>query len=280
MYCWNILYPINVYLPKIIWIWFKLYQRFLNTYSYLKYCLRPFWFFKLLKLGPGPLARPAHLAGSNPTDWVLGRSNRPSLVPLALSLSTLSLLLRPWSPPPLEDSSLLRWFPPPSTEAYDRLHAVYLSSKWIRNPSLVQGDPLPLLIRIPQPQSPPSSPSTTASWAGVEGRCCGGCGGRAAPVEASQVERSWCYHGATTGEAVPGLHLAGHAGTAPACHPGRRLGAWWVTSTYPLTALSAFLLLPLPLFSGQVTCAMMCSSTTALSSVYCLLRFLQCVLVL
>jgi hypothetical protein len=61
-----------------------------------------------------------------------------------------------------------------------------------------------------------------------------------------------------------------------------QVGAWALVSelSYPSHCPLYLLLLPLPLLPGQVTCAILCSSTTALSSVCCLLRFLQCVLVL
>jgi hypothetical protein len=66
-------------------------------------------------------------------------------------------------------------------------------------------------------------------------------------------------------------------------HYAFQVCAWaWVSASalLPRTALSASLLLPLPLLSGQATCELKFSSTTALSSVYCLLRFLQGVMVL
>jgi hypothetical protein len=175
-------------------------------------------------LGFGPLASPSHLAGSNPTDWVLGWSNRPSPVPSLTSLHS-ELLLRPRSPPPPEDSGRLRWFPPLSLEANNRLHDAYLFTEWIWNPSLVRGDPLLLWIRVPPNQPPPSSPPMAASRAGAEEWCCGDCGDRATPVEASPMGCSWCCHGATAGEVVPGPRLVGRAGTAPPCQLGQHLGA-------------------------------------------------------
>jgi hypothetical protein len=97
--------------------------------------------------------------------------------------------------------------------------------------------PLLLWIRVPPNQPPPSSQPMAASRVGAEGWCCGDCGDRATPVEASPMG---CCHGAAAGEVIPGPRLVGRAGTAPPCQLGQHLGAGECDC---LSSLSPYLLL-------------------------------------
>jgi hypothetical protein len=122
---------------------------------------------------------------TQPTGSWVGQTDTVQF-PLALTSLSLSPLLRPWSPPPPpEDFGHLRWFPLPSFEANDRLHADYLSSNWIQNPAPVRGDPLPGVIRVSATR--PSLSLTTAALArSCVLSCCDAAGGRAGAGRSSR----------------------------------------------------------------------------------------------
>jgi hypothetical protein len=139
-----------------------------------------------LKLGLGPLASPTIWLGlTQPNGYWVGQTN--PVRPLALTSLYPKPLLQPRSPPmPPEESGPLRWFPPPSFEANDCLHAACLSTKWIWNPSPVRGDPLIFPTRVPA--SWPSLSLATAALArsGVVS-CCDAAGRRVGVGRAAQV---------------------------------------------------------------------------------------------
>jgi hypothetical protein len=106
-------------------------------------------------------AQPIWLGITQPNRYWVGQTD--PVRPLALtSLPLPSPLLRPRSPPPLEDSGPLWRFLPPSIEANFCLHAACLPTKWIWNPSPVRGDPLLYPTRVP---------ALGRAWASPRWRC-------------------------------------------------------------------------------------------------------------